>query len=246
MDHDATLTLVRNLTRPVLELFSPARIEEFDDDFADWALSAGALGVSESSYALVPPGRNLDTTLVAGMFFQVMMEASQLPAGPQERVSFVRKRAKDYLVTQLAGQITLSQFYRLLNLIEEEVGLYFTKSDWAGGRPQLVEAARPQTLQGLVKTSALHQALGGIGLPQKGRRKLTADNLAEFLEETEGRWFRVLDFETRFQVNKKTAWAYLNLLHEEGILVHNGEKANRVRYSLAGPFKASPTAATAN
>jgi alkylated DNA nucleotide flippase Atl1 len=245
MDHDATLTLVRNLTRPVLELFSPARAEEFDDDFADWALSAGALGVSESSYALVPPGRNLDTTLVAGMFFQVMMEACQLPAGPQERVSFVRKRAKNYLVTQLAGQITLSQFYRLLNLIEEEVGVYFAKSDWSGGRPQLVEAARPQPVSGLVKTGALRQALGRIGLPEKGRRKLTAENLVDFLQETDGRWFRVLDFETRFQVNKKTAWAYLNLLHEEGILVHNGEKANRVRYSLAGPFKASPTAGSA-
>jgi alkylated DNA nucleotide flippase Atl1 len=245
MDHDATLTLVRNLTRPVLELFSPARIEEFDDDFADWALSAGALGVSESFYALVPPGRNLDTTLVAGMFFQVMMEASRLPDGPQERVSFVRKRAKNYLVTQLAGQITLSQFYRLLNLIEEEVGLFFTKSDWAGG-PQLVEAARPQPAGGLVKAGALRQALGRIGLPSRGRRKLTADNLAEFLQETEGRWFRVLDFETRFQVNKKTAWAYVNLLHEEGVLVHNGEKANRVRYSLAGPFKASPTAGPAH
>ena len=47
------------------------------------------------------------------MFFQVVMKASRLPTGSQERVSFVRKRAKDYLVTQLAGQITLSQFYRL-------------------------------------------------------------------------------------------------------------------------------------
>jgi alkylated DNA nucleotide flippase Atl1 len=240
MDHDATLTLVRNLTRPVLELFSPARAAEFEDDFADWALSAGALTVSESSCTLVPPGRNLDTTLVAGMFFQVMMEASRLPAGPTERVSFVRKRAKDYLVTQLAGQITLSQFYRLLNLIEEEVGLYFAKTDWTEGRPP--EAARPTPAGGLVKTGALHQALDQAGLPAKGRSKLTAGNLAEFLTETEGRWFRVLDFETRFQVNKKTAWAYLNLLHEAGILVHNGEKANRARYSLAGPFKASPTA----
>ena len=81
-----------------------------------------------------------------------------------------------------------------------------------------------------------------FGLPEKGRRKITPENLTEFLRETEGRWFRVLDFEARFQVNKKTAWAYLNLLLEEGILVHNGEKANRVRYSLAGPFKPSPTA----
>ena len=125
MDRDAALTLVRTLTRPVLELFAPAQADNFDDDFAAWSLSAGALGVSEKISALTPPGRGLDTTLVAGMFFQVVMEASRLPTGSQERVSFIRKRAKDYLVTQLAGQITLSQFYRLLNLIEEEVGLYF-------------------------------------------------------------------------------------------------------------------------
>ena len=244
MDRDATLTLVRTLTRPVLELFSPAQIEEFDDDFADWSLGAGAQGVSENSYTssgIVPPGRGLDTTLVAGMFFQVMREASRLPASTQERVSFVRKRAKDYLVTQLAGQITLSQFYRLLNLIEEEVGGYFSKNDWSKGRPTLVEASRPQPLPELVKSAGLRQALASIGLPEKGRRKLTPETLGDFLQETEGRWFRLLDFEARFQVNKKTAWGYLNLLLQEGILVHNGEKANRVRYALAGHFKTSPT-----
>ena len=245
MDRDATLTLVRMLTRPVLELFAPTQVEEFDDDFADWTLSAGTLGVSENSYGsfgTVPPGRGLDTTLVAGMFFQVMLESSRLPASTQERVSFVRKRAKDYLVTQLAGQITLSQFYRLLNLIEEEVGLYFAKNDWSGGKPQLVEASRPRPLPELVKSDALRQALATIGLPEKGRRKLTAETLGGFLRETEGRWFRLLDFEARFQVNKKTAWGYLNLLLQEGILVHNGEKANRVRYALAGNLKTSPTA----
>ena len=139
MDHDATLTLVRTLTRPVLELFAPAQVDDFEDDFAAWSLSAGTLGVGEKISAMTPPRRGLDTTLVSGMFFQVVMEASLLPAGPQERVSFIRKRAKDYLVTQLAGQITLSQFYRLLTLIEEEAGLYFTRQDWSGGKSGLRE-----------------------------------------------------------------------------------------------------------
>ena len=109
-DRDAALTLVRTLTRPVLELFAPAQVDDFEDDFAAWTLSAGALGVSEKSSALTPPAHGLDTTLVAGMFFQVVMEASRLPTGSQERVSFIRKRAKDYLVTQLAGQITCRNF----------------------------------------------------------------------------------------------------------------------------------------
>ena len=246
MDRDDALTLVRTLTRPVLELFAPAQVDDFEDDFAAWTLSAGALGVSEKSSALTPPAHGLDTTLVAGMFFQVVMEASRLPTGSQERVSFIRKRAKDYLVTQLAGQITLSQFYRLLNLIEEEVGLYFARQDWSGGKSALREtreASPPPPLPPLpepVKNEALRQALAKIALPLKGRRKLTPETLRDYLRETEGRWFRLLDFEARFQVNKKTAWGYLNLLLQEGVLTHNGEKANRVRYALAAPFKANP------
>jgi hypothetical protein len=241
MDRDEALTLVRSLTRPVLELFCPAQLDEFEDDFASWALSAGALGVSEKPAALTPPGRGLDTTLVAGMFFQVVMEASRLPTGPQERVSFIRKKAKDYLVTQLAGQITLSQFYRLLNLIEEEAGLYFTRQDWSGGKSGLREASLPAPAAMLeaVQSEALRQALAKIALPVKGRRKLTPETLRDYLRETEGRWFRLLDFEARFKVNKKTAWGYLNLLLQEGVLTHNGEKANRVRYALAAPFKAN-------
>ncbi len=245
MDHDATLTLVRTLSRPVLELFAPAQVDDFEDDFAAWTLSAGALGVSEKSYALTPPAHGLDTTLVAGMFFQVVMEASRLPTGSQERVSFIRKRAKDYLVTQLAGQITLSQFYRLLNLIEEEAGLYFARQDWSGGKSGLRETREaslppPPALPEPVKNEALRQALAKIALPVKGRRKLTPETLRDYLRETEGRWFRLLDFEARFKVNKKTAWGYLNLLLQEGVLTHNGEKANRVRYALAAPFRANP------
>ena len=243
MDRDAALSLVRTLTRPVLELFSPAQLDDFEDDFAAWTLSAGALGVSENTYALTPPAHGLDTTLVAGMFLHVVLEASRLPSGSQERVSFIRKRAKDYLVTQLAGQITLSQFYRLLNLIEEEAGLYFARQDWSGGKSDPREVPLPPPLPESVQGEALRQALAKIPLPMKGRRKLTPETLWDFLRETEARWFRLLDFEARFQVNKKTAWNYLNLLLQEGVLVHNGEKANRVRYALAGLFQANPAKA---
>jgi hypothetical protein len=245
MDRDATLTLVRTLTQPVLKLFSPAQLNDFEDDFAAWTLSAGALGVAEQFHALTPPAHGLDTTLVAGMFFQVVMEASRLPTGSQERVSFIRKRAKDYLVTQLAGQITLSQFYRLLTIIEAEAGLYFSRHDWSGGTSGLRETWEaspppPPQLPEPVKSEALRQALAKVPLPAKGRRKLTPETLGEYLRETEGRWFRLLDFEARFKVNKKTAWGYLNLLLQEGVLTHNGEKANRVRYALAAPFTVNP------
>jgi hypothetical protein len=240
MERDATLRLVRTLTLPVLELFSPDQVEEFEDDFAVWALDADVLKVSEQSGPLPPRARSLDATLVAGMFFQVVTEASRLPAGHRERVSFVRKKAKDYLVTQLAGQITLSQFYRLLNLIEGEVGHYFARQEWPGSSSAPQEAA-PPARPSPVNAEALRQALAKLPLPLKGRRKLTPETLGEFLRETAGQWFRLPDFEARFQVHKKTAWSYLHLLLKAGILNHNGEKANRVRYALTAPFSTVPS-----
>jgi hypothetical protein len=247
MYRDDALMLVRTLTRSVLELFAPAQVDDFEDDFSAWSLNAGVLGVSEPSGLFSPPAHGLDTTLVSGMFFQVVMEASRLPTGSQERVSFMRKRAKDYLVTQLAGQITLSQFYRLLTLIENEAGLYFARHDWSGGKatlrkPQPASPPPPPPSPEPVKSEALRQALAKIGMPVKGRRKVTPETLQAYLRETEGKWFRLLDFETRFQVNKKTAWGYLNLLLQEEVLTHNGEKANRVRYALAASFQAKTPA----
>jgi len=226
----------------VVERFCPEKLEDFEEDFATCALSVGNLGVAEKSFALTPPARGLDTTLVSGMFFQVLMEAASLPTSSQERVAFIRKKTKDYLVTHLAGQITLSQFYRLLNLIEEEAGLYFARQDWSGDKcdcSKSREVSPPLRLAETVKKEALRQALAQIALPTKGRRKLTPETLWDFLRETEGRWFRLLDFEGRFQVNKKTAWSYLNLLLQKGVLVHNGEKANRVRYALAPSLQAN-------
>ena len=94
--------------------------------------------------------------------------------------------------------------------------------------------ARAPRLPEPVKSEALRQALAKVPLPVKGRRKLTPETLGDYLRETKGGWFRLLDFEARFQVNKKTAWGYLNLLLQESVLIHNGEKANRVRYLAPG------------
>ncbi len=248
MGRDDYLELVRNLTRSTLELFCPAKLAAFEEDFASLALTAGAPHVSEKIEIFKTRDQGLDTTLVAGMFFQVMLEAEKFPASIPERVSFVRKEAKNFLVQRLAGQITLSQFFRLLNLIEENVQHYFQHLEgaWAPPKPgPLPEPARPLPKPILGKGEELRQALSQVNLPQKGRR-ITAEGLLAFLLGTEGRWFRLLDLEAHFRVNKKTAWSYLNLLLKAGLLEHNGEKANRVRYVLASPFRApnsSPDAA---
>jgi hypothetical protein len=238
MDRDRVLELVKGLTRPVVEAFCPGELATFEADFAAWALTAGVPRAAEKAAVLKPRDQGLDTTLVAGMFFQVMLEASRLPATTPERVSFVRQEAKNYLVSRLAGQITLSQFYRLLSLIEEKAGAYFAalEGEWAGLRPGPRE--EPQPRPEAVRGEELRRALAELPLPQKGRRKLTPETLWQFLRNTAGAWFRLLDLEAHFRVNKKTAWSYLHLLLQAGILEHNGEKANRVRYALAPRFKA--------
>lgn len=242
MDREGCLELVRTLTRPVVELFCPAEAGDFEDDFAIWSMSAGAGRVAERTYFIAPPAQALDTTLVAGMFFEVLVEASRLPSTTPERVSFVRKMAKDYLVTRLAGQITLSQFYRLLNLIEEKVGHYFEHLEcgWTGSQPPSKPVGPAPGAPVPIKGEELRRALAQLDLPLKGRRKLTPETLWEFLRTGGTRWFRLLDFEAHFQVNKKTAWSYLNQLLQAGLLEHNGEKANRVRYVLASRFRAEP------
>jgi hypothetical protein len=241
MDQEGRLGMTRDLTEQVIRVLAPEKLADFADDFAVFSLSAGVPKVAERPTQPRPPAEGLDTTLVAGMFFEVLKDAAALPAGSRERVSFVRKRAKDYLVTHLAGQITLSQFYRLLNLIEEKVGHYFEHltGDWLG-TPRAQETA-PRPGPAAIDGETLRQALARLSLPLKGRRKLTPETLLEFLSQTGGGWFRLLDFEEHFQVNKKTAWTYLNQLHRRGLLEHNGEKANRVRYILAAPFRLPDT-----
>jgi len=240
MDRDGSLKLVRLLTQPVVELLCPDKLASFEDDFAAFSLGAGVPQVSEDTAFLKQGPQGLDTTLVAGMFFQVLVEAQKLPAGTPERVSFVRKEAKNFLVKHLAGEITLSQFYRLLNLIEENVHNYFEYlgGDWTGrrSRPRVETPTKTGPLTEPTRGGELRQALARLDLPKKGRR-ITSEGLLTFLNSTAGQWFRVLDLEGHFKVNKKTAWTYLNLLLKAGILAHNGEKANRVRYALAGAFQ---------
>jgi class 3 adenylate cyclase/tetratricopeptide (TPR) repeat protein len=236
MDLDAYLEFVRELTHTTVERLSLSGVEGLDNDSTNLAANTGGLGPSRLS-ACSAPSNGIDTTLVAGMFSQVIMEANNLPATRPERVSLVRKKAKYYLVNQLAGQITLSQFYRLLNIIEEKVGTYFEHLERT--EPKLGSQDEPLVLppSDSVRSEELRQSLARIDLPQKGRRKLSPETLWDFLQNTRGQWFRLLDFETQFGMNKKTAWNYLTLLHQEGILEHNGEKANRVRYVLAASLR---------
>ncbi len=239
MDRDSQIELVRSLTKVVMAAARPEKMATFAEDFGALAVSGGVFRAEESLAVHHPRSQTLDTTLVAGMFFQVLREAEKLPVSTPERVSFIRRQAKSYLATRLAGQIPLSQFFRLLNLIEENVQSYFeeARGSWVGPKTVTPKAPAPELPEEAARPEPLHQALEALPLIPKGRRKLTSTALEEFLRETGGSWFRLLDFEARFRVNKKTAWAYLTQLLQAGILEHNGQKANKVRYMVANSLQ---------
>ncbi|MGQ9922034.1 MAG: hypothetical protein ACUVRZ_12020 [Desulfobacca sp.] len=260
---EARLATVQSLSQGLLQELAPQQAAYFDQDFALWLATPRHLAARERLPGddlplplggwpgKTPPGpkaanltQGLDTTLVAGMFLQVILEAEQLPGTPLERTCFVKQAVKNFLVQRLAGQITLSQFFRLVQLIEEEVGYYFQRlqGQWLNGvalseAPQTKAAAEPLA-EPQVLRAALEAALRGLPLPQQANRKLSPEGLLAFLLDTRGRWFRLLDFEAHFRLNKKTAWSYLTLLLQQQILRHNEQRANRVRYALAEKFLA--------
>ncbi len=81
----------------------------------------------------------------------------------------------------------------------------------------------------------LANAAGEI-LPRRPQRKIQPDRLEEFLLCTRGRWFRVKDLAQAFDIDRKTAWEYLQKFQDAGLLVHNRGRSAAVRYRLADDF----------
>jgi hypothetical protein len=244
----------------MLQELAPDQAADFNQEFDLWCANQAGLSVRENVggvYFLGDrttkaterslPRQGLDTTLVAGMFFQVILEAEHLPGNILERTSFVKQAVKNFLVQRLAGQITLSQFFRLVQIIENEVTYYFHRlqGEWLSADEAVQVKSPPEPGAGYAVAMApslhtydLRLALSRLPLPHQANRKLSPDGLFDFLVKSEGRWFRLLDFESHFRLNKKTAWTYLTLLLHHDILRHNEEKANKVRYALAQKFTA--------
>jgi|GEM_PF-458270 len=266
---EARLETIRKLSRCTIEVLVPDQAATFAEVFATWAALPQQYVVKEDLHSEgfprlaaldlgkgpegelargVPrkssPDRGLDTTLVAGLFFQVLLEAEHLPVNSQERSTFVKREVKNFLVSRLAGQITLSQFFRLMHLIDTEITHYFDRfrNEWLSVTPEatpndyLPEIPSFRPLPEPVLQEKLRQALAQVPLPQQANRKLSGEGLLRFLLDTRGNWFRLLDFEFQFSLNKKTAWTYLSMLLQHHILRHNEQKANRVRYALSPQF----------
>ena len=153
----------------------------------------------------------------------------------------MRKRAKDYLVNRLAWYTTLSQFYRLLNLIEEQVGHYFEHltDDWTAP-PRDREAAAPCPEPEAIDGEALRRALSRLSLPLEGKRKLTFETLwdvvAVAVAAGSGCWI----LRSTSGSIKRPPGAIRTCCKRRASWNTTAQKANRVRYAVAPAFRAEP------
>jgi hypothetical protein len=189
----------------------------------------------------------LDRALVTGLMLEVILETSTLPVDPQTLRHLVKTRPKGSLAVNLAGRVTLDRFRHLLSQVDIWFPLYYplTSAGSAKARAALRVQAVPAPAAAMVSSRrvlrldrlrAWLQEEGGGLLPHRPHRKVTQDRLWEFLERTQGGWFRLLDFTRHFGVDRKTAWEYLAKFLHAGLLRHNGRRSAAVRYALETRF----------
>ncbi|MGQ9920132.1 MAG: hypothetical protein ACUVRZ_02260 [Desulfobacca sp.] len=208
----------------------------------------------------------LDRALVAGLIVEVILDqtdgATSLPARQQE----VKRCLQDYLVQYLAGRISLDHFRRLVQNLDSWFDYYFSllaaHEGAAGGRRPVTYAvsesravyrvqeeraawlgAPPAEAPSVPKRQACWEELleswlaeAKTEMPQRPHRKLTPDKVRSFLCQSGGRWFRLRDFERFVQLDRKTAWDYLQQFLQAGLICHNRKNSAAVRYCLAPSF----------
>jgi hypothetical protein len=190
----------------------------------------------------------LNRALVTGLMLDVILETSPIQGDPHNHRNLVKARLKDILVTHLAGRVTLERFRRLLLQVDHCFPRYYPLI--APGSPQgRVPVAGGTTISpASVPAPPVHQVLREDALkawleveirkllPQRSHRKLGVKRLLDFLQSTQGGWFRLKDFELHFGVDRKTAWEYLQKFLLAGLLRHNQGRSAAVRYALASRF----------
>lgn len=189
----------------------------------------------------------LDRALVTGLMLEVILETSSLLVDPQTLRRLVKTRLKDSLAANLAGRVTLDRFRRLLSQVDIWFPLYYPLTTagaakaptalWVQAVPAPAASASPS--RGALRMDRLRAWLQEEGrglLPHRPHRKINQDKLGEFLDRTQGGWFRLLDFTRHFGVDRKTAWEYLRRFLHAGLLRHNRGRSAAVRYALETRF----------
>jgi hypothetical protein len=187
----------------------------------------------------------LDRALVTGLMLEVILETSSLPVDPQNLRHLVKTRLKDSLAVNLAGRVTLDRFRHLLSQVDIWFPLYYplttagSSKAPAAPRGEAAPAAATSPSRRGLRVDRLRAWLTEEGrglLPHRPHRKVNQDKLWEFLDRTQGGWFRLLDFTRHFGVDRKTAWEYLQKFLHAGLLRHNRGRSAAVRYALETRF----------
>ena len=195
----------------------------------------------------VPADKKLERAMVAGLMLDVILEVPGLPQESQTRRHFIKSKLTYSLVAQLAGRVTLDRFRHLMHHLEQWFQFYYplmpplpapeVQQSCQRGSAQPPAVVSPP--QDVVRRDRLHEWLanpGGEILPRRPQRKIQPDRLEEFLGRTQSSWFRVKDLARAFDIDRKTAWEYLQKFQDAGLLVHNRGRSAAVRYRLADRF----------
>jgi hypothetical protein len=191
----------------------------------------------------------LDRALVAGMILEVILDTPKLPSNTQARQQLIKARLKSHLVHHLAGQVTLDRFRSLTRCLERWFGFYYPLFSVDHGSIRgnyLVQEPALKYKIEISKTTPgpparkvfwddrLDRWLESLrpSLPRRSHRKLSLEKLREFLHQTAGGWFRLRQFGRFFQIDRKTAWDYLQQFLGAGLICHNQKKSAAVRYCL--------------
>lgn len=195
-----------------------------------------------------PDQEKLDRALVAGLLLDTMLDGPGAPEDARSQPLAVKARLQRNLVTHLAGRVTLDHFRTLIRNLDRWFPHYYplvspalagSEARGAAGEAPFRSEAAPLGGARALREEALKNWLSSRVqelLPHRPHRKLHPDKLRDFLRRTQGRWFRVKDFQSHFQVDRKTAWEYLQKLLAAQLLDHNQERSAAVRYCLADPF----------
>lgn len=209
-------------------------------------VSARPMNRAGDQGSMLPAEERLDRALVAGLMLEVFLETPAVPVDPQIRRRNLKSRLTYAMVRHLAGRITLDRFRTLMRRLEDWFPFYYLLmpplpqseegKECPAGRTAAPAGARPHSLvrQDLLK-EWLEKAAGEI-LPRRPQGKLRPKRLEDFFQLTQGNWFRLKDLARHFDIDRKTAWEYVQKLQEAGLLIHNQARSAAVRYRLADHF----------
>ncbi len=182
----------------------------------------------------------LDRALIAGLILEVILDNPGFGTNASNPRYRVKNRVQEALLLNLAGRVTLDRFRALSGKLERWFSFYYPLISPNTFPPESrkVKPAAASPAHQAIREDRLEEWLYHHAelLPHRRHRKLDSLGLKEFLRSTQGRNFRVKDFQRHFKIDGKTAWEYLNLLRQVCLLAHNRGQSAAARYFLDSYF----------